>query len=84
MRDAKIVTLFKNKVDRRDCNICRGIFLNYSLQRLINIFFKANDIDLKISIRKTEVMRQDIPIPPSISINGTSLTFVDKFKYLGS
>ena len=84
MRDAKIVTLFKNKVDWSDCNNCRGISLNYSLQRLINNFFKANDIGLKISIRKTEVMRQDIPIPPSISLNGTSLTFVDKFKYMGS
>ena len=36
------------------------------------------------SIKKTEVMAQDAEIPPSIYIDGSNLSVVDNFKYLGS
>ena len=37
-----------------------------------------------ISIKKTEVMALDAEIPPSVYIDGSNLSVVDNFKYLGS
>ena len=50
-----------------------------------SLTFKAcKEVALTISIKKTEVMAQDEEIPPSIYIDGSNLSVVDKLKYLGS
>ena len=55
------------------------------LQRLLDRFSKAcKEFALTISVKKTEVLAQDVPIPPSISVNDTSLAVVENFRYLGS
>ena len=55
------------------------------LQCLIDRFSKAcKEFSLTISIKKTAVMAQDAEIPPSIYVDGSNLTVVDNFKYLGS
>ena len=56
------------------------------LQRLMDSLDRACDLfTIKISVNKTEVMDQgtDIPVPPVIQLNGSSLNAVDKFAYLG-
>ena len=39
---------------------------------------------MTISIKKTNVMAQDVEQPPSISVNGSMLDVVHEFTYLGS
>ena len=56
-----------------------------SLQCLMDRVSKAcQAFALTINIKKTEVMAQDAEIPPSICIDGSNLSVVDNFKYLGS
>ncbi|PIK38958.1 hypothetical protein BSL78_24204 [Apostichopus japonicus] len=58
---------------------------NDGLQRLMNHFAHAcKEFALTISIKKTEVMTQDAPIPPTISVNDSRLETVNNFRYLGS
>ena len=48
-------------------------------------FSKAcKEFALTISIKTTRVMTQDAEIPPSLYIDGSNLSVVDNFKYLGS
>lgn len=55
------------------------------LQRLMDRFALAcKEFGLTISIKKTNVMGQDIPAPPSITIDNEMLEVTDKFVYLGS
>lgn len=55
------------------------------LQRLIDRFSNAcKEFALTISIKKTEVMTQDVADPIPICIDGSALAMVDKFRYLGS
>ena len=55
------------------------------LQRLINRFADAcSKFGLTISIKKTNIMTQDVPTPPSIAISGEVLEVTDQFTYLGS
>ena len=55
------------------------------LQRLISQFAHAcKEFGLTISIKKTNVMGQDTPAPPSISIDDELLEVTDHFTYLGS
>ena len=55
------------------------------LQELINSFSAAcDDFGLTISIKKTEILAQEAPSQPTISINGQALNNVKTFKYLGS
>ena len=68
MRDATIVTLYKNKGDRSDCSSYRGISL----------------LGFTISLKKTNVMAQGTDHPPTITIDGHVLKVVDDFTYLGS
>ena len=44
----------------------------------------SRGFELTISIKKTNVMGQDAPAPPSISIDGEVLEATDHFTYLGS
>ncbi|PIK57614.1 hypothetical protein BSL78_05522 [Apostichopus japonicus] len=54
-------------------------------QRLKDHFAHAcKEFALTISIKKTEYMTQDAPIPPTISVNDSRLETVDNFRYLGS
>lgn len=56
-----------------------------ALQRLINRFAAAcTEFGLTISLKKTEVMSQDVSTAPSISIGDHTLEVVNKFTYLGS
>ena len=56
-----------------------------ALQRLIDRFAKACDeFGLTISLKKTNIMGQDISSIPSISIGDHSLEVVEDFTYLGS
>ena len=56
-----------------------------ALQRLINCFAAAcAEFGLTISLKKTQVMGQDVSSTPSISIGDHTLEVVDKFTYLGS
>jgi len=56
-----------------------------ALQRLINCFARAcKEFALTISIKKTNVMGQDVSSIPSISIDDHTLEVVDEFTYLGS
>ena len=55
------------------------------LQCLMDRLSKAcKEFTLTISIKKTEVMAQDAEIPSSVYIDGSNLSVVDNFKYLGS
>ena len=55
------------------------------LQRLISQFAHVcKEFGLTISIKKTYVMGQDTPAPPSISIDDEVLEVTDHFTYLGS
>ena len=55
------------------------------LQCLMDRFSKAyKEFALTISIKKTELMAQDAEIPHSIYIDGSNLSVVENFKYLGS
>ena len=55
------------------------------LQFLCSSFAKAcSEFGLKISLGKTVALSQGSPAPQTFSINGTTLSMVDKFSYLGS
>ena len=55
------------------------------LQDLCNSFAKAcSEFGMKISLNKTVVLSQGTAAPPNIYINGTALSVVNKFCYLGS
>ena len=55
------------------------------LQCLMDRLSKAcQEFALTINIKKTEVMAQDAEISPSVYIDGSNLSVVDNFKYLGS
>ena len=55
------------------------------MQRLIDRFAAAcREFGLTISLKKTEVMCQDVSTAPSISIGDHTLVVVEKFTYLGS
>ena len=55
------------------------------LQHLINGLTHASEkFGLTISIKKTNVMGQNIPAPPTISIKSEVLEVTDQFTYLGS
>ena len=55
------------------------------LQDLINCFSDAcNEFGLTISIKKTNVLGQNVSPAPSISIGDSSLDVVEEFTYLGS
>ena len=55
------------------------------LQALMDGFSCAcQDLGMTISIKKTNVMGQDIENQPSISVNGSTLDVVQEFTYLGS
>lgn len=56
-----------------------------ALQRLIDRFAAAcAEFGLTISLKKTQVMGQDVSSAPSISIGDHTLEVVDNFTYLGS
>ena len=56
-----------------------------ALQRLIDHFAAAcAEFGLTISLKKTQVMGQDVSSVPNISIGDHTLEVVDKFTYLGS
>ena len=56
-----------------------------ALQRLIDCFAAAcTEFGLTISLKKTQVLGQDVSSAPSISIGNHTLEVVDKFTYLGS
>ena len=55
------------------------------LQRLMDRFSHAcREFRLTISIKKTNVMGQDVPSPPAIRIDNEELAVTDHFTYLGS
>ena len=55
------------------------------LQRLMDRFSQAcTDFGLTISLKKTNVMSQDVDTPPAICINDHQLEVVHQFTYLGS
>ena len=55
------------------------------LQRLMDRFSHAcREFGLTISIKKTNVMGQDVPSPPAIRIDNEELEVTDHFTYLGS
>ena len=55
------------------------------LQDFCNSFAKAcSEFGMKISLNKTVVLPQGTSAPPNIYINGTALSVVNKFCYLGS
>ncbi|XP_076464814.1 uncharacterized protein LOC143296668 [Babylonia areolata] len=56
-----------------------------ALQRLINHFAQAcRELGLTISLKKTDVMGQDVSSTPSISTGDFRLEIVEDFTYLGS
>ena len=56
-----------------------------SLRRLMNVFSQAcKDFGLTISLKKTNVVGQDVPTPPTIVIENYQLEVVHQFTYLGS
>jgi hypothetical protein len=56
-----------------------------ALQQLINYFTDAcRDFGLTISLKKTNIMGQDVSSIPNISIADYTLEVVDNFTYLGS
>ena len=55
------------------------------LQSLMDCFSKAcKDFGLTISLKKTNVLGQDTPSPPAITIDDYQLEVVHEFTYLGS
>ena len=55
------------------------------LQHLMNVFSRAcKDFGLTISLKKTNVVGQDVPTPPTIVIENYQLEVVHQFTYLGS
>ena len=55
------------------------------LQRLMDRFSQAcKDFGLTISLKKTNVLSQDVDIPPVITIDNYELEVVHQFTYLGS
>ncbi|XP_060549441.1 uncharacterized protein LOC117675134 [Pantherophis guttatus] len=55
------------------------------LQQLMDSFSKAcQDFGLTISLKKTQVMGQDVDSPPCITISAQELEVVHDFVYLGS
>ncbi len=55
------------------------------IQEMCNSFAAAcTEFGLSISLSKTVLMAQNFPAPPHITINGTVLSVVEKFVYLGS
>ncbi len=55
------------------------------IQEMCNYFATAcTEFGLTISLSKTVVMAQNVPVPPHVTINGTVLSVVEKFVYLGS
>ncbi|XP_018020632.1 uncharacterized protein LOC108676996 [Hyalella azteca] len=55
------------------------------LQRLLGCFAHAcREFGLTINIRITNVMGQDVVVPPSITIDGNQLEVAERFTYLGS
>ena len=55
------------------------------MQRLIDRLATAcNEFGLTISLKKTEIMLQDVSNAPSIKIGDHTLNIVEKFTYLGS
>ncbi|XP_018022180.1 uncharacterized protein LOC108678311 [Hyalella azteca] len=55
------------------------------LQRLLGCFAHAcREFGLTINIRKTNVMGQDVVVPPSITMDGNQLEVAEHFTYLGS
>ncbi|KAK4327285.1 hypothetical protein Pmani_002226 [Petrolisthes manimaculis] len=55
------------------------------LQRLVNSFAQAcEEFGLTISLKKTDIMGQDVNSAPSISIGNHTLEAVTNFTYLGS
>ncbi len=55
------------------------------IQEMCNYFAAAcTEFGLTISLSKTVVMAQNVPAPPYVTINGTVLSVVEKFVYLGS
>ncbi|KAL8621446.1 hypothetical protein ACOMHN_048245 [Nucella lapillus] len=55
------------------------------LQQLMTHFSNAcQDFGLSISLKKTQVMGQDVDSPPAISINDHELDVIHDFVYLGS
>ena len=56
-----------------------------AMQRLISrLAATCNEFGLTISLKKTEIMLQDVSNTPNISIGEHTLNIVDKFTYLGS
>ncbi len=55
-----------------------------ALQRLISSFARASEFGLTISLKKTNVMGQDVSSTPCISIGDHTLEVVEDFTYLGS
>ena len=55
------------------------------LQYLMNRFSHARSkFGLTVSIKETEIMAQDAPIPPSVSVNDSTLTVAENHRYLGA
>ena len=55
------------------------------LQGLVDAFSDAcKEFSLTISLKKTQILAQNVPSPPSISIDGHALDLVENFTYLGS
>ena len=55
------------------------------LQQLMDRLLHAcKEFGLTISIKKTNIMGQDVVMPPSINIDNVILEVVDSFTYLGS
>ena len=59
--------------------------MEQELQTLMDSFSKAcKDFGLTISLKKTNVLGQDVEAPPSITIDDYELEVVNQFTYLGS
>ena len=54
------------------------------LQRLMDRLSNCDLFSLTISLKKTQVMGQGIPMPPTIRINEKELDVVNQFQYSGS
>ena len=55
------------------------------LQRLVDTFSAAcKEFGLTISLKKTQIMTQNVTANPNITIDGHALDLVDDFTYLGS
>jgi hypothetical protein len=56
-----------------------------ALKRLITLFAEVStEFGLTISIKKTNIMAQDVSTTPTIANGNHTLEVVDKFTYLGS